>query len=181
MHECVWVATLRKPIGVKGRVAFMWRDPFFFDNVQIAEGAFLFIERDGLLVPYELLALEARGDGTASVALGFVDTPAEAKELQGLRVYVPPRCVLDTPSDSLHNGDLVALLTGHFVEDENGMPIGRIRRVDQYPMNIVLTVDRCAGGEVLLPLSEELLISMPALAEPSETHPLRLRIPEGLL
>lgn len=175
------MGTLRKPIGIKGRVAFMWRDPFYFDNVQISVGDFVFIARDGLLVPYELFALDARGDGIVSVLLGFVATPEEAKELQGLRVYVPQQCVLDTPSDSLHNGDLASLLTGHFVEDEHGESIGRIRRVNQYPMNIVLTVDCVGGVEVLLPLSEELLISMPTSAEPSAEHPLRLRIPEGLL
>lgn len=180
-QECVWVATLRKPIGIKGRVAFTWRDPFFFDNVQISEGSFLFVERDGLLVPYELLALEPRGDGTASVGLGFVETPSDAKELQRLRVFVPNHCILDMPSDSLHNGDLATLLMGHYVEDENGNPVGCVSRVDQYPMNVVLTVERHKGGEVLLPLSEELLIEMPTHAEPSEAHPLRLRIPEGLL
>lgn len=159
----------------------MWRDPFFFDNVQLAEGAFLFIEHDGLIVPYEVMAFDPRGDGTASVGFRFVDNPAEAKALQGLCVYVPQHSILDLPSDSLHNGDLSALLEGHFVEDENGCPVGRIRIVDQYPMNIVLTVVRPGGDEVLLPLSEELLICMPTHVEPSESDPLRLRIPEGLL
>ena len=35
-QDCVWIATLRKPVGIKGRVAFAWRDPFSFDSVQLS-------------------------------------------------------------------------------------------------------------------------------------------------
>lgn len=181
VQECIWVATLRKPVGIKGRVAFMWRDPFYFDNVQIGEGCFLFVERDRLLVPYEVLDIDERGDGRSSVALGLVGTVDEAKALQGLRVFVPKQWVLDSPSDSLLGGDLESMLLGHYVEDEEGRLVGRVRRVYQYPMNVVLGVERAGGEEVLLPLSEELLIEKPQQPEPSEGFPLRLRIPEGLI
>ena len=149
--------------------------------MQLSEGSFAFIERDGLLVPYEIEDLEERGDGSATVALGLVDTVNGAKALQGLRVYVPQELVLDAPSDALYQGDLAQLLVGHYVEDEAGKPVGKVLHVDQYPMNIVLTVTRHEGEEVLLPLSDELLIEMPQGQTPSKDSPLRLRIPEGLL
>ena len=180
-QDCIWIATLRKPVGIKGRVAFAWRDPFSFDSVQLSEGSFAFIERDGLLVPYEIEDLEERGDGSATVALGLVDTVNGAKALQGLRVYVQQELVLDAPSDELYQGDLAQLLVGHYVEDEAGKPVGKVLHVDQYPMNIVLTVTCHDGDEVLLPLSDELLIEMPLGQTPSKDSPLRLRIPEGLL
>ena len=115
------------------------------------------------------------------MALGLVDTVNGAKALQGLRVYVQQELVLDAPSDELYQGDLAQLLLGHYVEDEAGKPVGKVLHVDQYPMNIVLTVTRHEGEEVLLPLSDELLIEMPQGQTPSKDSPLRLRIPEGLL
>lgn len=180
-QECVWVATLKKPIGIAGRIAFMWRGPSFFEHVQIGAGDFIFLERDGLLVPYELVDWEERGDGSVSVQLAMVQTATEARELQGLRLFVDRQRVSDTLNSTLREEDLEAWLVGQYVEDEYGQCVGRVLRVDQYSMNTVLTVMRQNGDEVLLPLSVDLLIEMPKQPEPSSEFPLRLRIPQGLL
>ena len=77
------IGTLGKPHGVKGEIAFRFSDDVF----DRADADYLFVEVDGLPVPFFIEEYRFKSDSLALMKFSGVDTADDAQELNGCRDY----------------------------------------------------------------------------------------------
>lgn len=126
----------------------------------------VYIEDDGLPVPYFFESFQRRGNTKALVRLTGVRSLEDAEELAGRAVYADDG-VYEEEDESFDGWEL---------QDQNGRTVGRIVGSEDIPGNLCLAIETPSGNEVLVPFHEDLLIE----ADP-DAHILRLTIPEGLI
>ena len=133
----------------------------------------VFIEFDGLPVPFFIESFRKKGDDRALVHLTGVISLEDAEELTGkfLSLKAEDFPEYEDGEDGLSAEDLL----GWTILDENGAKAGRIADYEDIPGNPCLYVDT-KNGQAMIPLQEELILSVD---EKSKT--ITLRIPEGLL
>ena len=125
----------------------------------------VFIEFDGLPVPFYFEAFSQRGNSRALVRLTGVHNLTDADELAGAVLYAEDDLYEDEEED----------LTGWTVLDADGTKVGTVSAHEDIPGNPCIWVET-GHGECLLPLREELVLDV------DETEKaLRMEIPEGLL
>ena len=125
----------------------------------------VFIEFDGLPVPFYFEAFSQRGNSRALVRLTGVHNLTDADELAGAVLYAEDDLYEDEEED----------LTGWTVLDADGTKVGTVSAHEDIPGNPCIWVET-GHGESLLPLREELVLDVD---ETEKT--LRMEIPEGLL
>ncbi len=130
----------------------------------------VFVDCDGLPVPYFIESLTPRGNSKALVRLTGVRSLDDAQELCGKKINVRPQDYPDLEEDE----DLQELI-GWTVLDQDGRTAGTISAVEEIPGNPCIEI-KTENGQGLVPLSEELLLSVN-----SKKRILKMQIPEGLL
>ena len=125
----------------------------------------VFIEFDGLPVPFYFESFTPRGNNRALVRLTGVRSLKDADELAGQPVYADY-------FEEEEEEDLV----GWKVCSADGQAVGTIVDYEDIPGNLCLWVERPGGEEVLIPFHEDLVVSMDESAQT-----LTLSIPEGIL
>jgi 16S rRNA processing protein RimM len=124
----------------------------------------VFINFDGLPVPFYFESFTRRGNNRAIVHITGVHNLKDADELAGAAVYA-----------DYFEEEASEDLTGWTVLDAQGATVGTVTGYEDIPGNLCIYV-QTPGSEVLLPLHQELVISM----DPDK-RVLALTIPEGLL
>ena len=119
----------------------------------------LFIEFDGLPVPFFIESITAKGHSKAIVHLSSVDCLEDAEEIVGRAVW------LDAEEEEEDSEDFI----GWTLLDK-GRIVGTVTGIEPIPGNLCLIV-----GDTLVPLHEDLVLS----ADP-EKRILDLDLPEGL-
>ena len=125
----------------------------------------VFIEFDGLPVPFYFESFTQRGNTRALVRLTGVRNLEDADELAGAILYAEDDLYEDEEED----------LTGWTVLNADGTQVGTVSAHEDIPGNPCIWVET-GHGECLLPLREELVLDVD---ETKQT--LRIEIPEGLL
>ena len=125
----------------------------------------VFIEFDGLPVPFYFESFNQRGNNRALVRLTGVRSLKDADELAGSALY----------ADYFEEEDEEDF-TDWTVLDQDKKPVGKVTDLEDIPGNTCLWVRKADGTEVLLPFHEDLL-----LEADSEKQILILQIPEGIL
>ena len=125
----------------------------------------VFIEFDGLPVPFYFESFTPKGNNRALVQLTGVRNLKDADELTGADVYAD---YFEEDSDED--------FTGWAVLNQGGVKVGEVFDFEDIPGNTCLWVRRPDGQEVLLPFHEDLLAGMD-----QKTGTLTLSIPEGIL
>ena len=156
------IAQVLKSNGRDGEllVSFTGIDP---EDIDLEEP--VFVEFDGLPVPFYFESFQQRGVSRALVRLTGVHNLTDADELAGRAVYVEDGVYEDEEED----------LTGWTVLDVDGTRVGTVSAHEDIPGNPCIWVET-GHGEVLVPLREELVLDVD---EKKQT--LRMEIPEGLL
>lgn len=157
------IAQVLKSNGKDGElvVSFTAVDP---EEIDLREP--VYIEDDGIPVPYFFESFERRGNTKALVRITGVRSLEDADALAGKPVY----------ADYFEDEDGPEAFDGWDLVDQNGTAVGRISGYEDIPGNLCLEVETPQGGVVLVPFHEDLLIE----ADPA-SRTLRLTIPEGLL
>ena len=125
----------------------------------------VFIEFDGLPVPFYFESFTPRGTNRALVRLTGVRSLKDADELAGKSIFADY-------FEEEEEEDLV----GWTVCNADGETIGTVVDYEDIPGNLCLWVERPSGEEVLIPFHEDLVISVDESAQT-----LTLSIPEGIL
>ena len=123
----------------------------------------VFIEFDGLPVPFFIESLERKGSSRIIVKLEDVDTLEGAEELVGREV----RLVME---DEEEEDSLVGMTV---IDAATGAVVGPITEMYDYSGNICISVD-WHGREVMLPVHEDLIKKV-------RKDKITLIIPDGLL
>ena len=125
----------------------------------------VFVEFDGLPVPFYFESFQQRGNSRALVRLTGVHSLADADELAGAALLVEDGLYEDDGED----------LTGWTVLDADGTRVGTVSAHEDIPGNPCVWV-RTKKGEALLPLHDQLVLSVD-----EDAQTLRMVIPEGIL
>jgi 16S rRNA processing protein RimM len=158
------IAQVLKSNGTEGELLIS-----FFDigpeDIDLQEP--VFIEFDGLPVPFYFENFTPRGNNRALVRLTGIHSLKDADELAGRAIYAD---YFEQESDGPN-------LTGWTVIDEQHIGIvGFVSGYEDIPGNLCIWVRRPDGNEVLLPLHQDLVQWMDA-----SSKQISLIIPEGLL
>ena len=156
------VAQVLKSNGTDGELLLSFFD-IAPEDIDLQEP--VFIEFDGLPVPFYFESFTPRGNNRALVRLTGVRSLKDADELAGQSVYADY-------FEEEEEEDLV----GWEVRNADGQSVGTVVDYEDIPGNLCLWVERPDGEQVLLPFHEDLILSM---EESSQT--LTLSIPEGIL
>ena len=162
------IGRLGKTHGVKGEVSFHFTDDVF-DRV---DADYVFVETEGLLVPFFFEEYRFRSDATALVKFADIDDANRAAELTGCDVYFL-RELCEEEDSELSWQELVGYT---LVDSDNGQPIGEITGVDLSTINTIFEVRAGDGASLLVPANDELVDDIDR-----ENHTITLRIPDGLL
>ena len=156
------IAQVLKSNGTEGELLIS-----FFDvapeDIDLQEP--VYIEIDGLPVPFYFESFTQRGTNRALVRLTGVRSLKDADELAGKAIL----------ADYFEEEDENSL-TGWIVVDESIGIVGVVSDYEDIPGNTCIWVRRPDGNEVLLPLHEDLIQWM----DPASRQ-ISLTIPEGLL
>ena len=164
--NCSEIGFLKKTHGIQGELLLVFSNGM---EDAIAEPEYLFLEVDGLLVPFKVEELAWRGDNTASIRLGYIDSKEEAQPYAGCKVFADNDDLQVTEEHfNIHH------LVGFTLIDRKIGTVGPIEEVNDFGGNLVLTVNY-KGEEVMIPFNEELLDSFDY-----ENSTLLLECPDGL-
>ena len=120
----------------------------------------VFIEFDGLPVPFFIQSLQQRGTSKAIIHLNDIDSLADAEEVVGRALYIEGEWEEEEEMD----------FTGWTLLNR-GVEVGTVTGMEPIPGNLCLYV-----GDTLVPLHPDLILS----ADPA-TRTLDLDLPDGLL
>ena len=156
------VAQVLKSNGTDGELLISFLD-IAPEDIDLQEP--VFIEFDGLPVPFYFESFTPRGTQRALVRLTGVRSLKDADELAGQALW----------ADYFEEEEEENLI-GFSVLDARGQIVGQVCDYEDIPGNTCLWVKRPNGSEVLLPFHEDLVLG---LDEKSGT--LTLSIPDGIL
>ena len=125
----------------------------------------VFIEFDGLPVPFYFESFTPKGSNRALVQITGVRNLKDADELTGADVYA-----------DYFEEDEAEGFTGWAVLNEDGVKVGEVFDFEDIPGTTCLWVKRPDETEVLLPFHQDLVVSVD-----EKKHILTLIIPEGIL
>lgn len=166
--DCEKIGYFKKTHGVQGQLVLEYEMQF---EIAIEACIRLFVEIDGLLVPFFIAenGFRFKGADSAIVTLDDVSTEKYARRLVGAAVYLFKSEVEVETEFEINN------LKGFVVIDETLGELGKIEFIDDYSGNIVLTIDY-KGRELLVPFNEDFLVEFNA-----EEKTLKLDLPTGLV
>lgn len=156
------IGKVLKSNGTEGGLVMSFLD-IIPEDIDLQEP--VFIEFDGLPVPFYFESFTTRGNNRALVQLTGVRNLKDADELAGADVY----------ADYFEQGEEEDF-TGWTVRDQDGREVGTVFAHEDIPGNPCLWVKKADGAEVLLPLHEELVLEVD-----ENRQILSLTIPEGIL
>ncbi len=155
------IAQVLKSNGTEGELLIS-----FFDvspeDIDLEEPVFVYF--DGLPVPFYFESFVRRGVNRALVRLTGIRSLRDADELAGQALYA-----------DYFEEEEEEDLTGWEVLDQRGNSVGTIADYEDIPGNLCIWVRRPGGGEILLPLHEDLV-----QATDPVSRRISLIIPEGL-
>ena len=156
------IAQVLKSNGKDGELvmSFLAVDP---EEIDLKEP--VYIEDDGLPVPYFFESFQRRGNTKALVRLTGVRNLEDVEELCGRSVY----------ADYFEDEDGPESFEGWQLIDQEGRNVGTITGYEDIPGNLCLTVET-PSGEALVPLHQDLIIGAD-----KDARTLQMTIPEGLL
>ena len=164
-QDCVLAGTITKTHGVDGKVVISTDNDL--ETKDFREP--IFINIDGLLVPFFVVTIDTKGRNQYILTLELVEDVDEASTLIGLDVYFS--ATDEVFSESIEMSQLEGL---NVIDQEKG-EIGRIKRIDEVAGNYLLVIDS-HNDEVLIPFNEDFIVEILP-----EEHYILLNLPDGLL
>lgn len=155
------IAKVLKSNGTDGGLLMGFRD---IDPNEISLAEPVFIDYDGLPVPFFIESLTPRGNGRALVRLNDITSLADAEEIVGRAVWADWE---EEASEEADFSDLVGWTV---------LGAGEVTDFIDIPANPCLEIQTKNGTSVLVPFHEDLILSV----DP-EARVLEMEIPDGLL
>jgi 16S rRNA processing protein RimM len=152
-EDVVLVGTIERPHGLHGEVVVNPLTDFPVDR--FAPGASLLAARAGNPAggTRTLRIEDVRWHkGRPLILFAEVETVEAAEALRGLGLFIDAAARPALEAGLFYETDLV----GCRVETTDGRLVGEVRRVEGAPGASVLAIDGQAGGEVLVPLAEDI-------------------------
>jgi 16S rRNA processing protein RimM len=164
---CIEAGFIKKTHGLSGDVMISFDEGMdgIFEEIE-----FIYIEIEGLLVPFFIDEFSVRSSITGNLKFANTNTQERAKPLVGCPIFIEREWI-----EHDDDGFNPMALKGFQVVDTVLGAIGVILDIEDYSGNYVLNV-RHLNREVLIPLNEELIHSINW-----ETQTLVMDCPNGLI
>ncbi len=127
----------------------------FFTEQELKEGDTVFVEVDGIPVPFFIGQFRFMTDYTALVRFDEIETAAGAEFLVGRRVY----CGADYGTDAENEAEGTGDITGFRVFDREKGFSGILQEVIDYTDNPVMRLDY-EGKELLVPFHDDIILNI---------------------
>ena len=168
MPETFKIGRLGKTHGVKGELTFHFTDDVF-DRV---EADYVFVETEGLLVPFFFDEYRFRNEETALVKFEGIDDATRAAQLTGCDVFFP-RELTDSGDGELTWTEIVGFTIADSI---SGQTVGEVTGVDLSTINTLFEVVTPEGTSLLVPATDDFIDDIDR-----EQRLITMRLPEGLL
>lgn len=116
----------------------------------------VFINFDGLPVPFFITSLKKRGANGALVKFETINDMSHAEELLKKEILVDASTIDPEDLDMDEDEAMAAFLIGFKVKDQNGKQVGEISEYYNYPSNPCIEID----SKYLVPFNEELILKL---------------------
>lgn len=164
MIETYKIGTLTRTHGIGGELSMNFTD----DVWDRADADYVFLEVDGIQVPFFLEGWRFRSDSVALLKFQDIDSSEDANEYVGADVYFPHSLTPEPDEDDEYTW---RHFTGWQVVDVQAGPIGIIDYVEDSTVNTIFCVD----GK-LVPANEDFIERIDA-----KERIVYMTLPEGLL
>ena len=164
MIDTYKIGTLTRPHGIVGELSMNFTD----DVWDRADADYVFLEVDGIQVPFFLEGWRFRSDSVALLKFQDIDSSESALEYVGADVYFPHDL---TPEPSEDDEYTWRHFTGWKVVDDIAGEIGEIEHVEDSTANTIFFV-----GDKLIPATEDFIERIDA-----KERTIYMNLPEGLL
>ena len=163
------IGRLGKTHGVKGEISFHFTDDVF-DRV---DADYVFVETDGLQVPFFFEEYRFRSEETALVKFEGIDDANRAAELVGCDIYFP-RDLSDEDGDGeLSWAEIVGFT---IIDSTTGNTIGEVTNIDLSTINTLFEVRASDGRQILIPANDDFITNIDR-----KQRTITMALPEGLL
>ena len=164
MIDTYKIGTLTRTHGIGGELSMNFTD----DVWDRADADYVFLEVDGIQVPFFLEGWRFRSDSVALLKFQDIDSSESALEYVGADVYFPHDL---TPEPSEDDEYTWRHFTGWKVVDDIAGEIGKIEHVEDSTANTIFFV-----GDKLIPATEDFIERIDA-----KERTIYMNLPEGLL
>lgn len=164
MIDTYKIGTLTRTHGIGGELSMNFTD----DVWDRADADYVFLEVDGIQVPFFLEGWRFRSDSVALLKFQDIDSSESALEYVGADVYFPHDL---TPEPSEDDEYTWRHFTGWKVVDDIAGEIGEIEHVEDSTANTIFFV-----GDKLIPATEDFIKRIDA-----KERTIYMNLPEGLL
>ncbi len=167
-NDCLKIGYLQKPHGIQGEIVLQMETGY---AASVEEEPTLFVEIDGLLVPFFIQpdGVRFRSDDSALVHFEWIENEEQAREICGQSVYIKKEeYYADEEEVSLH------MLVGYKLFDAKLGYVGEIEKVDDFAGNLIFQLEY-KGEIILVPFNEDFLIRL----DP-DSKEIELNCPDGI-
>jgi 16S rRNA processing protein RimM len=163
------IGYILKPHGLKGGMILEIEEGY---EEVLEDSECLLVEVEGGLVPFFVTedGINFRSSTSLSLSFDGYDCVEKVRPFCGCKIFIHK----DIGIDQINNEEFNELIDVTVFDKKRGK-LGKIIRVDNFSGNVVLNVGY-AGREVLIPLSEQLIIRLDEI-----NKELYLDCPEGLI
>ncbi len=165
--DCIFLGTISKTHGISGGLVAITSIKGY---VLKEKWEFVFLEIDGILVPFFISSCESGARDDLIIFLDDITSPELAGALAGLNLYIRKEDII-LEKKVFDPG----ALADYLVIDQQFGEIGFIKEVIKIPQND-LAVIAFRGTEIQLPISEELIEKVD-----HKRKIITMNLPEGLL
>lgn len=162
------IGTLARTHGYSGEFLLKINN-LSFEDLEKMES--VFIEFDGILVPFFISELTLRGDNSVTVRFDDIETQDQASEFVNCSVY-STSVIISEKSDTKA---LVNSFTGYRVIDKKLGLLGTITGFLDITDNPLFKIKK-SGKEILLPVTDEFIMEVD-----KEKKTITVQTPEGLI
>jgi 16S rRNA processing protein RimM len=162
------IGTIAKVHGYKGEYLLVAETSI---DEEIEKRESVFVEIDGLLIPFFISKARITGDSTAIIGFDDIDSKEKAEEFVGCRVFVP-RKGKELEEEEDYSSDL---LIGYTVIDKKAGVIGSIEEILDLNQNILFRIGK-GDNEILIPVVDQFIAKVS-----HKKKEITLSLPDGLL
>jgi 16S rRNA processing protein RimM len=168
-EDLILLGLFLKTHGIDGHLVLKL---FFLPENEPEENEPVFVEVDGLPVPFFIKEFRIISDDTAFVQFDEVNSSTEASAFVNCRVFTDRQKAVE---DEKNAGMNYEILEGFRVIDEKYGDSGILREVSEFSENTVMIVD-FKGREILIPFHEDIIRNIDY-----ERRIIEITAPSGLL
>lgn len=168
MTDTYKIGRLGKTHGVKGELSFHFTDDVF----NRVDADYVFVETDGLLVPFFFEEYRFRNEETAIVKFEGIDSADRATEFIGCDVYFP-RELANSDDNELSWAEIVGF---NIIDANSGNIIGEVKRVDLSTINTLFELQTPTGDSLLIPANDDFITDIDR-----QERRITMTLPDGLL